>query len=595
MDPDVQSPAEALVLSLPEAHRQLGRRCLGKLPPVLRSKLVKSLTAIRIPELRVLALDLVVRRTEDPAPLIEAIDQRLLELACALDRDRWTDLIVLPSDDRRRFLQHFDNFTFAEIQSIAKEPLPITSLLALFDGTPDDTCSLCRQMKAHDKQYRWSQDLFDPPKPYENRTCFGSDLFSFDEDDKGTSLLERIGLKESRARVYLNGCNGRFHVETCTLCRRCKDDVYAYVAEVGNDRRLHEVIGKRKLKELELRQKDDRARGQWWSVETLRMKVAVTLRAIHDARQGVQRRLTLSDRDRQREALGTLKAAKREANDAAAKATMQLALDVREKWQDNVDRSVFDELKHKTIYALLQAEAEVDSRPQFWDHDATFLSSKKREIDLKGVPLTAPAAKAVFGTTPLIVVDETPALRLDKDRARQVEAEFLAQQQLLGKNSRDLLKASWRFDVNSWVDHSRKLDEAKQRQKDREEHQREERRKLREQERRRLRQLRTELRLEAQRRSERDQRALEEKLLAEQEEREAEDRERRAMCFAEADQCSIDRFWGIITDANRQRRLDELRRLIWLSRIAACNEVMRKTESVLPFFEDELERRLPPM
>lgn len=33
---------------------------------------------------------------------------------------------------------------------------------------------------------------------------------------------------------------------------------------------------------------------------------------------------------------------------------------------------------------------------------------------------------------------------------------------------------------------------------------------------------------------------------------------------------------------------------MWLSRIALCNDAMRKTESVEPFYADELERRKPP-
>ena len=67
---------------------------------------------------------------------------------------------------------------------------------------------------------------------------------------------------------------------------------------------------------------------------------------------------------------------------------------------------------------------------------------------------------------------------------------------------------------------------------------------------------------------------------------------RIALC---ADQCTVDRFWGFALDAERRRRLEEIEKLVWKVRIDASNEVMRKVEAVKPFFEDELERRRPPL
>ena len=45
----------------------------------------------------------------------------------------------------------------------------------------------------------------------------------------------------------------------------------------------------------------------------------------------------------------------------------------------------------------------------------------------------------------------------------------------------------------------------------------------------------------------------------------------------------------------RERILEEIEKLVWKVRIDASNEVMRKVEAVEPFFEDELERRRPPL
>mmetsp|Transcript_9575 Transcript_9575/g.28075 ORF Transcript_9575/g.28075 Transcript_9575/m.28075 type:complete len:158 (+) Transcript_9575:325-798(+) len=70
--------------------------------------------------------------------------------------------------------------------------------------------------------------------------------------------------------------------------------------------------------------------------------------------------------------------------------------------------------------------------------------------------------------------------------------------------------------------------------------------------------------------------------------------ERTQMCLAEADQKVVDEYWGFHLHKEREWRLAEMARLIYQLRLDTTNEVMRKTESVKPFFEDEVERKKPP-
>lgn len=123
---------------------------------------------------------------------------------------------------------------------------------------------------------------------------------------------------------------------------------------------------------------------------------------------------------------------------------------------------------------------------------------------------------------------------------------------------------------------------------------REARIRAREEEKERLRRLREALRLDGARRAADARAAKRAVAAAKAREEKREARERTAMTLQEADQTAVDRFWGLQLHNDRIRRLAEMERLVWMCRISASNEVMRKVEAVKPFFLDELERRKPP-
>ena len=60
------------------------------------------------------------------------------------------------------------------------------------------------------------------------------------------------------------------------------------------------------------------------------------------------------------------------------------------------------------------------------------------------------------------------------------------------------------------------------------------------------------------------------------------------MCLAEADQKVVDEYWGFHLHKEREWRLAEMARLIYQLRLDTTNEVMRKTGTIKPFFEDEV-------
>ena len=70
--------------------------------------------------------------------------------------------------------------------------------------------------------------------------------------------------------------------------------------------------------------------------------------------------------------------------------------------------------------------------------------------------------------------------------------------------------------------------------------------------------------------------------------------ERTQMSCQEADQKRVDMYWGIHLNYDRISRLEEMARLVYQMKLEVTNEVMRKTESIRPFYLDEKERKRPP-
>ncbi|KAH8072737.1 hypothetical protein JL721_3382 [Aureococcus anophagefferens] len=221
-------------------------------------------------------------------------------------------------------------------------------------------------------------------------------------------------------------------------------------------------------------------------------------------------------------------------------------------------------LVKRTLYCKLQSEKEHRSDRKapttLWRRDEVAnggVSCKKREISDDGVPLTEAAAAYIFGTAPLIIADDSGAVARERHRAADYEARSAAQNEAFASHESMLTKAQFAADCESWRHDSLMVDDAREKLLNAEAILREERIRKREEEKARLKVLREELR--------------------------------------EADQCAVDKFWGVFLKHERDRRLEEMRRLVWICRVNASHEVMRKTESIEPLFKDEIERRKPPL
>ena len=606
---------DRLVDVLPVAAQKGVIRCLATLDPAHRRVFVQTLLdhvpdeAIRLKAFSIIerlldaspgdpgsaAGPLVATFADDPTEAVEIIN-----LWETFPEHRWRELPVLDGPRRSALLGYFRQMTRAEKKKVGRACgglLPMHSVLELLDAPPDHRCSMCRVKRAHKAQYLLEQNAEGSEEAPADRLLqpFTADLYTFelrDEDAKTRnpvppSILKRLGLEDSIACVCFD--HGRVRVDTATICGACRAELYGFMAHLGNDREYQHLLGARKLKQLQLKQEQENARAAWWRAERKRSVLYEAVQTLHGVRGKVRARAHRAKKAAEAAAEATKR---RDAVEAARRARAELNAETTlrlEKWVDNDARNTGEMLVKRTLYCRLQSEKEHRlDKPALatrWDRrevENGGISSKKRELSDDGIPLTEAAAAAVFGTAPLVVPDESAALAAYKGRAADYEGRSVAENANFRSHSDTLSREQWTMDCDAWRHDSLIVDDIREKRRNHEALLREDRIRVREDEKARLRLLREEHRLDGAARAADARRALRATREAKRMELKRERAERTAMTLQEADQCTVDRFWGVFLNYERDRRLEEMRRLVWLYRIDASHEVMKKTKSVSP-------------
>ena len=555
------------------------------------------------------AAPLISAFTDDPT---EGVDIVLLH--GTFPEHRWRELPRLARDQRSALIAHFRRMTQAERKRVGRacgQLLPFSCVLRLLDEPPDHRCSMCAYKREHRRQFLLEQNASGEAPADRLLQPFAADLYTFCEDlvedPAHPSLLTWLGLEESGARVCfdLGRSDARgfdVRIDTATICGPCRQEVYGFMAHHTNDREYHHLLGNRKLKQLEAKQKSEDARARWWHAERRRSVLHGAIQCLHGIAGKVRAREHRAARaaeraERERLRLEAIEEAKRARADLERETSGLLG-----KWEANDVRNTDAMLVKRTLYCKLQSEKEHRSDRKapttLWRRDEVAnggVSCKKREISDDGVPLTEAAAAYIFGTAPLIIADDSGAVARERHRAADYEARSAAQNEAFASHESMLTKAQFAADCESWRHDSLMVDDAREKLLNAEAILREERIRKREEEKARLKVLREELRVDGAARAADARRALRATREAKKHERAREKNERARMTLQEADQCAVDKFWGVFLKHERDRRLEEMRRLVWICRVNASHEVMRKTESIEPLFKDEIERRKPPL
>lgn len=194
-------------------------------------------------------------------------------------------------------------------------------------------------------------------------------------------------------------------------------------------------------------------------------------------------------------------------------------------------------------------------------------STRVRETDDEGMPLTAAAASELFGTAPIVVADDTKAIVEWRKAGTETDRKLERRRQFQKWQTEQSKEEQFKTDAEEWKKAAMVIEDRRNQLLAEERMRKEKKLAARAQEKARLKELRTQMRAEAEEREKREAEAelKRKRILLAEYGREA--RERCRMALAEADQCAIDRYWGIPTEYERLRRLEEVRRREWEKRV----------------------------
>lgn len=565
---------------------------LSEMPDSWHSRVMSCLAALDEPEERRMLVEVLTRMSgdddkraqciealeeeeqtlktsSDAAALVRAIyeDDRILRVRDAFGPSRFREVFVkFDSEERRRLTEALAQSTEDELGAIGENcNVPMRALLKLLEEFPTK-CSLCHERRAHKKHFELCVGANGSTAQPEEWKSFASKLLSFKKTKKSTTLFDQFGIQDSEYGVVFEPTGRR--VDTSTICKGCRGDVYDFVGNVDNDREIYHLTGHSKLEQLQSQSRHDSARAEWWLFERERSRLAATLDSVRRMQRGVRKRHKQTERDRESSEKRRVQNEREEAarNERAA---MELTWEkIDGKWREHVTRDTERNLALKTVYSALQHEEDSSTTTKrrsclLWKRievENGGISSQRRDLSEEGgVPMTATAASVLFGTTPSPVIrDETEALRRQKLLAIKCESHLKEQRRMFDGHDNELARAHLARERDDRLHFFEMTEEARLRRLARDEHAREQRRKLREEERARLRKLRQELREEGERRRNEQHLALAEMQAIQDRRFEAEKSERVHMMFAEHDQCVVDRFWGIPTEECRLRRKEEM-------------------------------------
>ncbi|KAJ1446616.1 hypothetical protein M885DRAFT_625104 [Pelagophyceae sp. CCMP2097] len=623
--------ADALLASLPEKKQRLATAMLVGFQPREREVVVRVLLAMppnaRLDAVRV--IDGLMRQT-DAETCTELVDafreapdecQDLVALRKYLHLEPWCDVLRLPAEDRGALLRHVHGMADADRLDLGvrlgKGVVPAGALLELLDEDLDPRCTLCRFKRETEAYFIQCQGSDRARKSEKVLFAHSSHLYAFEREAAATpttldprreTLLWRLGLDESDFGVFwgpeLNGAR-RLRVDASTACDGCRAEVYAFMIEVGNDVELYHLKGAKKLSALQAKRDLDKHRAAWWTLEKHRTDLCFLLRCVADIQRhgrGRRKRAVV-----QHEVdLSTAAVFAKRSLELGHLGDLRAETRVRgHKWFGFDERERAEILRKRGLYAQLQnlrdpGDVSVADLHQRWQRvqvEDGGVSTRKREFDENGVPLTAEAAAHVFGTAPYVVEDETDVIRHAKREALAFENSAETTKSVFASHDAAVKRADFVSDVERWRDEANLVDDRRKKVEDQAAAGKAERARLRATKKVEMAALRDALRRDGLDRTLAGHEA--ERDLADRRriQREVERRERISMTLEEAAQTAIDRFWGLPTALEKVRRADELQRLVWSSRVQAAHTVMRKTAAVAPLYKarDELERRLPPL
>jgi len=355
-------------------------------------------------------------------------------------------------------------------------------------------------------------------------------------------------------------------IDTTYLDTNSRHAVYEYVSELGNESEFHHKVGKEKLDLMQAGADLIRDKGRWWAKEAQQRKVLTVKLKVREIRESVRvrkhRAVKAAEKAAEDERLRMIEV--RKQTDKAQ--MIMAALDSADKWNEQDAKTTAKVAAKKELMARLQMNPP-DSDPPEVARQRGGKSHHLAEWSEDGLPRTAAAAAAEFGTAVYQEEDtrkENSAWHKEGKHREKVSR----RRQDMRDNAIDGAKQQgWTQQCDEWRKQVQDIEDANNRRLERERlaHQR----KLEERARLKLEAniKRAKLRKTAEEEAEAARKRANDAALRKVLELEREANERLMWGIEEARQCAIDPFWGLPTEWERLRRLEEERRRIWEARI----------------------------
>jgi len=518
-------------------------------------------------------------------PLSGELMVDLFNLQFEIDWDRYMMTLALAQETLTKFITIMFDMSAEDRERVIKTSFECNMTMEMFLGllitTADEPkCPICTARRKIGKEVVRINNLIDPKaaakfsRPtsiYENELVEKRDFIlnpttdfysiSFDEEAKKTTIFFSDASGQAIA-------SKEHVVDTKIICNSCKEEVYTFALRAGNDLEMWHALWQSRLDLLEQARKLDVEKSRWWVEEKRNMEFVETVKAIIRAKKNTkQRKRDLKKRQEQEER----KRKQKEAEDLKKiifKNMIRDAVETDGKWMQQELKSQGKSLNTRNLAASLEFETAygLHERSRKERKNARSTSLKEYHPD-SGIPLTAEAASEAFGTNPIVVKDESKELNQWKFQLQEAKKKLDWRRDEQERQREAAEKANFEENMDRWLEDAQEVKDKIEAKYQRQQWLRQQKIDKRNGRKRLDKILRDKMHKEAEMRRAEDARQELERQhrLAEEEHR--QQAERHKMALNEADQRGVDRFWGIPTAKEKERRLEEMRRRLFEARI----------------------------
>jgi len=546
--------------------------------PALRSDILQFLDKLDVP--------LCEKLLRVMAPLNDTLAAQLFCLQWDLDWDRYLLALDMEQEVMTKFLEVIFDYSPEDRKKVIDKSfecnMSMEMLLNLLMTTSDEPkCPICTARRKIKKEVLRINNLVDKDAAKKfngrERSIFENELYEkrdFAVNPTTDFYSVKIDAVSKNTVVQFSDASGQaiasheHTIDTKLLCHECKKEVYEFALRVGNDLELWHAVWQDRLDLHEQARKLDVAKSFWWVQEKRDMEFVETVRVVIQANKNAKKRKRDAKKKLAEEKAKRVAKEAEELKKLIKKNMIKDAVQTDEKWMHQELHSQDKSLKTRNLAASLEFETAYglydNAKKERKNPKSTTLLEYHHE---SGIPLTAEASSEAFGTAPIVVPDETKDIRQWDFQLQEAKEKLDWRKEEQRRQREAAERANFEGNLKTWLEGAQEVTDKINAKYQRQAWLRQKKIEAREEQKRLDKIARSKMHEDAALRAASDA-ALEierQHALAAEEKREMHERHEMAIC--EAHQRAIDRFWGIPTAKEKERRLAEFLRRQFEARI----------------------------